>query len=111
MILFKSKYIFLRKEWSIIVTVVMRSSIKLENFSKVLDLYKELIYHTNKEDGCLRYELFQEIDNPNNIALIEEWESEDYLRQHTQTPHFIEIVEKLSAFEKEERALIYKRLL
>lgn len=65
---------------------------------------------TVKEEGCISYELFQELSNPNNLTLIEEWEDIDALQQHTQTPHFITLVGKLALYEKELPVLIYKKL-
>ncbi|WP_442913570.1 putative quinol monooxygenase [Lacrimispora sp.] len=56
----------------------------------------------------MAYELFQELNNPNSLTLIEEWENMDALQRHTQTPHFITLVEQLSLFEKELPVLIYK---
>lgn len=92
------------------IKVIARSVIKKNHLSDALKLYELLVAETVKESGCISYELFQELDNPNSLTLIEEWENIEALQQHTQTPHFITLVEKLSFFEKELPVLIYKKL-
>jgi len=92
------------------IKVIARSVIKNGHLSDALKIYRLLVNETVKEYGCISYELFQELDTPNNITLIEEWEDISALQLHTQTPHFIELVEKLSLYEKELPVLIYKKL-
>lgn len=92
------------------IKVIARSVIKEGHLSDALKIYQLLVNETVKEYGCISYELFQELDNPNNLTLIEEWEDTRALQLHTQTPHFIELVEKLSSYEKELPVLIYKKL-
>jgi quinol monooxygenase YgiN len=92
------------------IKVIARSVIKENHLSDALQLYKLLVAETIKESGCISYELFQELNNPNNLTLIEEWEDMEALERHTQTPHFITLVEKLSFYEKELPVLIYKKL-
>ncbi|WP_434777211.1 putative quinol monooxygenase [Neisseria sp. Ec49-e6-T10] len=57
------------------IKVVMRSIVTEETRSQAIELYKELIDKTIEENGCLKYELFCQSDNENNLALIEEWAS------------------------------------
>jgi len=56
------------------IKVIQRSVIKENYLSDALDLYQLLVKETLKEKGCVSYELFQELDNSNNLTLIEEWE-------------------------------------
>lgn len=92
------------------IKVIARSVIKEDHLDNALQLYKLLVDETVKEQGCISYELIQELDNSNNLTLIEEWEDIEALHLHTQTSHFITLVEKLSMYEKELPVLIYKKL-
>lgn len=92
------------------IKVIARSVIKENHLSDALELYKLLVKETTKENGCISYELFQELNKPNNLTLIEEWADIEALQQHTKTPHFITLVEKLSFYEKELPVLLYKKL-
>lgn len=92
------------------IKVIARSIIKEGHLSEALQIYQLLVNETVKEQGCISYELFQELDNPNSLTLIEEWEDIEALQHHTQTPHFIDLVGKLSFYEKELPVLLYKKL-
>lgn len=92
------------------ITVVMRSNVTTETRDAALGLYKQLINETVKEKGCLKYELFCQANDPDKLALIEEWESEACLKAHTRTEHFQRIVPELAKLETEKPILIYKKL-
>ena len=92
------------------IKVIARSVIKGTYLSEALDLYRLLVAETVKETGCISYELFQELDTPNNLTLIEEWEDMNALELHTQTPHFITLVKEVSLFVEEFPVLIYMKL-
>ena len=92
------------------IKVIARSIIKKNHLSDALQIYELLVAETIKETGCITYELFQELNNPNILTLIEDWEDIEALQHHTQMPHYISLVEKLSLYKKELPVLIYKKL-
>ena len=92
------------------IKVIARSIIKENSLPEALVLYQLLVKETVKEQGCISYELFQELDNPNNLTLIEEWKDIEALKRHTETSHFITLVQQLAQFEKELPVLLYKKL-
>ena len=92
------------------IKVIARSKIKEGFLPEALELYRELVAETRKEEGCISYELFEELDAPNSLTLIEEWETLNALELYTQAPHFIDLVGKLSKIEIELPVLIYKKL-
>lgn len=70
------------------IKVIARSIIKENYLPEALVLYQLLVQETVKEQGCISYELFQELDNPNNLTLIEEWEDIEALKRHTENFSF-----------------------
>lgn len=46
------------------IKVIARSIIKENYLPEALVLYQLLVQETVKEQGCISYELFQELDNP-----------------------------------------------
>ena len=42
---------------------------------------------TLKEDGCLRYDLFVDLDDPTKFTFLEEWASREALNAHGQSAH------------------------
>ncbi|WOO37997.1 putative quinol monooxygenase [Anaerocolumna sp. AGMB13020] len=92
------------------IKVIVPSIIKENHLSDALQLYELLVKETVKEQGCISYELFQALDDPNSLTLIEEWEDEQALHRHTKTPHFINLVGKLAEYEQELPIHICKKL-
>lgn len=92
------------------IKVIAPSIIKENHLSDALQLYELLVKETLKEQGCISYELFQDLDDPNNLTLIEEWEDKEALKRHTKTPHFIDLVGKLAEYEQELPVRIYNKL-
>lgn len=46
-----------------------------------------MIEPTRAEDGCIKYELFQDNNGPTRFTFVETWTSEEALRAHFETPH------------------------
>ncbi|MEP3429516.1 MAG: putative quinol monooxygenase [Roseibium sp.] len=44
---------------------------------------------TRKEPGCISYELFQNIEDPDSLVFVEKWETREHLAAHFETPHLI----------------------
>ena len=42
---------------------------------------------TRQEEGCLRYDLHLDLDDPTKFTFIEEWESREALNKHGQSQH------------------------
>jgi len=53
-------------------------------------LAEGLLAPTRAEPGCLRYELIVDPDDPAQLTFVEEWESEEALAAHLETPHLRE---------------------
>ncbi|HPW41662.1 MAG TPA: putative quinol monooxygenase, partial [Bacillota bacterium] len=64
------------------IKVVAKSFAKPDKLDKILKLSAEMVEKTVKEEGCIKYELFQDIKAPEVLVIIEEWESEEALSRH-----------------------------
>lgn len=51
---------------------------------KVLESY---VIPTRLEEGCLRYDLFIDGDDPSKFTFIEEWSCAESLHKHSQSAH------------------------
>jgi len=49
---------------------------------------ESLVEPSRAEAGCLRYELLENLDDPNQFTFIEEWRDKDAIEAHAQTDHF-----------------------
>lgn len=72
-------------EVRVVATLVAQAG-KVEELSSVL---RGLIEPTNAEAGCRRYELWQNEADEHEFRFIEEWDSEEALAAHLQSPHLM----------------------
>ncbi len=79
------------------IRVVAKNYPKEGCLEEILDICKELVKLTREEDGCIAYELFQDVKDPSIIAFIETWESEEALGRHLQSEHFQRLVPPMKA--------------
>jgi quinol monooxygenase YgiN len=93
------------------IKVVAKSYAKEGKVDKILELSKELVEKTVIEEGCISYELFQDLEDPKAIVFIEEWESEEALSKHMASEHFKRIVPQLNELrEKASEINKYKKV-
>jgi len=93
------------------IKVVAKSFAKPDKLDKILELSAEMVEKTVKEEGCIKYELFQDIKAPEVLVIIEEWESEEALSRHMASEHFRRIVPQLNELrEKASEVNILKKL-
>ena len=93
------------------IKVVAKSYAKEGKVDKILELLKELVEKTVIEEGCISYELFQDLEDPKAIVFIEEWESEEALSKHMASEHFKRIVPQLNELrEKTSEINKYKKV-
>ncbi len=53
----------------------------------VREVLESYVAPTRHEEGCLRYDLFVDVDDPSKFTFIEEWTSADALYKHSQSAH------------------------
>ena len=53
----------------------------------VREVLESYVAPTRLEEGCLRYDLFVDVDNPSKFTFIEEWTSAESLFKHSQSAH------------------------
>lgn len=65
------------------VGVVARFTIqadKTEEFARIANEF--VVAPSQQEKGCIRYELWQDNEDPTIFAMVEEWESDEDLNAH-----------------------------
>jgi quinol monooxygenase YgiN len=89
--------------------VVAINYIKAEKLEAFIQLGKELVQKTRQLDkGCIHYELLQDVKNPQQLTMLEEWEDQESLDKHMQTKHFKETMTLTDYFEKPSDIHLYK---
>ena len=91
----------------VVATLVAKPG-KAAELSSVL---QRLIEPTRAEAGCRRYELWQNEADEHEFRFIEEWDSDEALAAHLQTPHITSGRERLPELLAGDLDLCKYRLL
>jgi quinol monooxygenase YgiN len=94
-----------------VVKVVVKRIIKEGNVEEVIKLYGQLVEATRKEEGCIKYELFQDEKKPEVLAMIEEWESKEHLEKHLNSEHIKTIGPMIAQHTQNSEFNIYNKLI
>lgn len=74
------------------ITVIARWQPANGFHDKLLGLLDELRPKSLAEPGCLGYEVYQSIDAPRSLLLVEQYRDEAALEAHKQSEHYRELV-------------------
>ena len=69
------------------VRVVARITAKPGTGEHVKSVLRNLVEPTRQESGCIRYELLQNSQDSDELVLLEEWEDQAALDNHTAASH------------------------
>ena len=86
------------------VKVIAKFFVKEDKVEEFLKLASVLVEESRKEEGCVSYNLLQDVSNSQILIMVEEWESAKILKTHMDSAHFTSIIPKMSLlqFQKEE---------
>ena len=70
------------------IYVIAELSLKPGTTEKAVAAARKAVAETNKEEGCVFYQMFSNIADPASLVLVERWKSREALSQHMETPHF-----------------------
>jgi quinol monooxygenase YgiN len=64
------------------IRVFAKNNVKPNKFQEFIGLCKKLVEETVKEEGCIEYKLYQELNNSGILTMLEEWSDERSLEEH-----------------------------
>ena len=70
-----------------------------------LELVKPLVEGASKEEGSLLYKQFEQTDEPNTFAYIEQYKYEEAVEAHNNSEHFQQFFKELSQYLTEKPAI------
>ncbi|WP_273837698.1 putative quinol monooxygenase [Providencia rettgeri] len=56
---------------------------------------KSIVEPSNRDEGCLQYELHQDNANPNTFVFFEIWQDQQSLDKHNATQHLQDFIKKV----------------
>lgn len=91
------------------IKIVAKNTVHTDKIKLFKDLAKPLIAASQAENGCIAYDLYEDIDHPNILTFIEEWTDKDAIISHTKTEHYTSIIPELTKLHSEEKEVrLYK---
>ena len=80
------------------IRVVAKHVVKEDGKEEFVAILQELVQKTRLEKGCISYSLYESLDDPNIVTMLEEWESKEALDTHIKTEHFTRIIPQTGKF-------------
>ena len=80
------------------VKVVAKHVIKDGSKEALTAILEELVQKTRLENGNISYSLYEALNDPNVVTMLEEWESQEALDAHMKTEHFTRIIPQTGEF-------------
>ena len=74
--------------------------INVEDKTKVLQLAKELVTQSIKEDGCVAYDIFESATRDSVLMFCETWKDAKTLEIHAKSEHFVKLIPELEKLAK-----------
>jgi quinol monooxygenase YgiN len=62
-----------------------------------------LIAATRQEDGCIAYDLNEDVGAPGHLVFVEKWESREHLEAHFRTAHIAAFGAAIESVVKHQR--------
>lgn len=84
------------------IKVFAKLELKENKMEEFRDLVIELIAETRNENGCMTYQLFQDVNKQNVFTFTEEWVNQEALQSHLHSKHFQENIPKLAEIQEKE---------
>ena len=70
------------------------------NRNEVIEVAKELVAQSLKDNGCIAYDIFESARRKNIFMICETWSDEKALDAHTKAPHFVTLVPRIESLAK-----------
>ena len=77
--------------------IIMQGSIPIKSgqFDRALAMAHDLIAAARCEAGCITYEFYRGLSDPDTLVVFQEWESMDALMDHLSSPHVESFLRRL----------------
>jgi quinol monooxygenase YgiN len=92
------------------IRVVAKSKVKPGRMEEMKRLYMKLIPEVLKERGCHFYGLFEDLNDPDCLAILEEWEDTASLDAHAKMQHMKDFAPLLSDCRDSVTVEVYKAI-
>lgn len=78
--------------------LIVKFEVKDEKLAFVKNELMKILEPTRKENGCLLYELHQDLDDPNILMFYEIWETREAWKAHDNKQHILDFKKAIEGF-------------
>ncbi len=95
------------------IKIVAKNYIKEDKINAFIEVATELVKQTREKDaGCIRYELVQDVKDAHILTILEEWEDQASLAAHGASEHFKDAIGAMKEMvERPGESNFYKTLI
>lgn len=83
------------------VIIVATFLAKAGQIDRVISILQNLTVLSLKEEGCIYYDLYRDIENHDVLVLHEKWLSVKHIEAHSKTAHYVKGNKELDEIVKE----------
>lgn len=69
--------------------IIVKFTVKEEKLDFMISELQKILEPTRKEEGCILYELHQDLSNPNILMFYEIWETTAHWKAHDEQDHIV----------------------
>ncbi|MEG1498413.1 MAG: putative quinol monooxygenase [Bacteroidales bacterium] len=77
------------------ITLIIEYHVNAASEHSFIEYMDALTQYSQKDEGCLFYQYYQQPHNPSIFLLLEEWSSQEFLNLHAEKEHFKRLVPEL----------------
>lgn len=78
------------------IIVTGSALVKPGSLDEAIEVSLRHVRRSRTEPGCLSHAVHQDVEDPNRLVFVEEWEDADALRTHFAVPESLELVTALA---------------
>lgn len=78
--------------------MIVTFTIKDENMEFMKDALFRILEPTRSEEGCLLYELHEDINNKNKLVFYEVWETKKHWQMHDSSKHIQDFLKETNGY-------------
>jgi quinol monooxygenase YgiN len=86
---------------NLLITATLRITVSKSKNADVMRLLRSLIGPTRVETGCLTCRLYQDVNSPNTLTWVEQWNSQEDLNKHLKSAQYNRILAALDMSDVE----------
>ena len=89
------------------IIVTGSAVIEPSRWAEAVELSLRHVRRSRGEPGCVSHAVHQDVEQPNRLVFVEEWEGLDALRAHFAVPESIAFVDQLAAMSEDVSMAVY----